>query len=1200
MIYLSEYKYRFRSATGEERAALGERCAAMHTTQYYLQTYSWWIYEGDLRLPGDVANDINLIVTGDLIVDGWYNDYCRGEGMLVVMGAMRCQHILSWYGLSVRGNLDVQGLLYQYYNDWCFECAGRVSARAFLGEDKSCQFGEGGEIFEGYSGSYGEKQKGCRDSLSMLGLATGGWDAVTAHVMEAEAAGRSPFLLTEARPWPGGGEGLRVRALLHPDTPEAELVGLAQAHPFEVAARRRLPGAMQDTLAAHADARVRWAIAAAPDLSPANLQRLAGDPDAAVRAAIAARDDCPEHLFPKFAQDAAAKVRAALVHAHGSPNATWLAPLASDLDCFVRRAVAVVPQLPPELQTQLLCDEDVVTINRLLRTQVLSGDVLRGQFESPRRQVRLALANAACSGNVPFDSLGEALRREALCRFLLDPSDEVRQAAAVYWLPQSFYEANAERLATDVLAEVRQVAAARLCDPQWLNRLVRDTDTNVREVVSKNPRAPVEALRFLTGSLIKKPFDSQIKSAVYALLENPCLPADVVVQLYRYVPPAYPLDAHPNAPFSAMVERAAGYVDCRQDDDDFPIFQRCLQACEKGEPNPEDLTQLYEAIFSSTKAYFIDCALANATCPPYLLDRYLTRYWRKSKRGGGYEMCGLGANPALEPETQLRIAAFLLEEGAHELLKGFCRNPVVSAEIFAALAFGLPEESDRSSALFALRLWHGLEGDAAERLPRAALAKVDWRPLPLDPQEAEAEADTLIAQGNAHQERGDYHSALQSFEEAILISPGNSSSALLRARHAAIKLCRAIAFEELCEFADEREPERFREKGLAEAGACLNALASQMLDSLSDAAPERAVYRDAQYFLAWDAYVHSKDVSRLEEALARVDAAIRLTRPEGDEALQATRARLLVKLDRCDEVGLETVREVLRGDPFCMDFGILAEDALNSLTDEYPQNPDYCTALGFFHVRGEHDQAAIDAFTQALSRMDNFPDGAVEWAYTYDEVLNQRGQCHDREGSGALAVADFSAALEIASEWGRLYYNRGMTYFGHDEGELARADFERALEQEPNEPDYLYSMICVLESLGELDAALEYAQQLVETDETAENRNLLGWVHVRRREFDVALAQANGALALDPDYDLALDMRGCARLGLGQPEVAREDFEAALALDPECAGFRFHRGFARYLAGDLAGAHADYEATRGDEDLEDAPFYDRLKPGEFW
>jgi hypothetical protein len=97
-----------------------------------------YLHKGDLTIDGSFANTHALVVDGTLTIRGSYDDYRNGGiGMLVVLGDLRAEHVVSWGSMAVTGTLDATGLVYAYYNDYSFEVAGPVTARAVVVFDKS-------------------------------------------------------------------------------------------------------------------------------------------------------------------------------------------------------------------------------------------------------------------------------------------------------------------------------------------------------------------------------------------------------------------------------------------------------------------------------------------------------------------------------------------------------------------------------------------------------------------------------------------------------------------------------------------------------------------------------------------------------------------------------------------------------------------------------------------------------------------------------------------------------------------------------------------------------------------------------------------------------------------------------------------------------------------------------------------------------
>ena len=740
MITLSSLKYRFRGLTEERRNALLEaydRKTPPGTRagfDIYLKEYSWWIHEGDLRLPGDTVNDINLIVTGDLIVDGWYDDDDRG-GLLAVFGDMYGRHVFSSHTLYVGGDSRTHGLNLQFFNDWIFECGGLVAARAYICLDKAAGFDKAGADIEGF---HHDRDYGGRSSLrpfELLGMlpAAGTTDTdeaepnedgedeesdddddwspdardIVRRIKNAEAEGRSAFAIAEPAPTTAW------REALHAETPPRRLAELAGTHGWELAMRPRLPLDLQHGLAGHGDPRVRWALAASPDVEQAILHRLADDPSPSVRAAVAGHERCPQDKWPRFAADADAAVRAAVIHAHGQGPEAWVLTLAHDADPAVRRAVAVIPNLPHRIVAVLAADPDTAVKNRAIRTQTQSLDALRAQFDSPDEGVRLQLAQAARYGSPPFtqDASGLGLCEEALGRFMLDPSARVREAAAVGFLAPTFYEAHAERLATDEVACIRGMLAFKTRQAEWLARLAGDGDIDVRTAVARNPHSPADVLHALTeDALGARPGFADVHTLGRALLENPSLPPDAVTRLFLARSPGDPsVEPHPRAPIEAFVQLVCSDPYCERGDPEYRIYRHCLACFADGrQPTANERDELFHRIVAAQCSPLTDHALGNAACPPGLLAGYIDRYLQGKTDVDAIQV--VAANPSLPDEAMRRLAAHLMHERDWEVQQGLFRNPSCPADILTALATEASDAECRRDAREALWVWHGSAG----------------------------------------------------------------------------------------------------------------------------------------------------------------------------------------------------------------------------------------------------------------------------------------------------------------------------------------------------------------------------------------------------------------------------------------------------------------------------------------------------------
>lgn len=142
MLTLSTWRARFDPMP--DTSAVAERVGGAQIAAYLAdKSIRWYHHPGDRVVPENVDNDIALIVDGDMIVHGFYDDYVSGIGMLVVLGDLVVRDLVSWGSVYVDGDLYADGVVYGYYNDYTFEVDGKVHARALVLSDKSSSYRAG-------------------------------------------------------------------------------------------------------------------------------------------------------------------------------------------------------------------------------------------------------------------------------------------------------------------------------------------------------------------------------------------------------------------------------------------------------------------------------------------------------------------------------------------------------------------------------------------------------------------------------------------------------------------------------------------------------------------------------------------------------------------------------------------------------------------------------------------------------------------------------------------------------------------------------------------------------------------------------------------------------------------------------------------------------------------------------------------------
>lgn len=395
----------------------------------------WRIHSGDLKIPGNFDNESALIVDGSLEIAGSYDDYGAGSGLLIVLGDLSAEHVLTWNGLFVRGKVKATGLLYGVYNDYAFEAGGGVEARGIVMDDHSSSYEVLRAGFEVDNSEGADDEALGRmirqllpeiltdpsklelDEYAELSYLWPAYDVTQQRVRSDQPifrAQEAPARLVD-----------ETRLALHPETADDVLIGLLGHDPLTdrvVAARPVLSEKLIAALLKREDPGVRaWLAGHVTDLDrlggPAALTVLTAErlvdnpqtpektlldiarsPDTAVRRTLSQRRDLPNSVLALIARDADADVRAGVLfnydNAERLPRED-LVRLAKDPHLGVREAIAGTP-LPCELAEALARDENPEV--RLALAYTLAEEVDRPFPACPAAQ-REKIAEILFAGN---------------------------------------------------------------------------------------------------------------------------------------------------------------------------------------------------------------------------------------------------------------------------------------------------------------------------------------------------------------------------------------------------------------------------------------------------------------------------------------------------------------------------------------------------------------------------------------------------------------------------------------------------------------------------------------------------------------------------------------------------------------------------------------------------------------------------------
>jgi hypothetical protein len=132
-----------RTATEEEKIWLAKEISGTMIAHNF-EDSDFLIYDGDLTIPSSFIASGDLVVRGNLTIEGMYDDDITPPyGFTIVLGNMRAENIYSWHSLHVKGDLDVSGLVLTIFNDFNFSVYGKLNAKGLIVDDKPADFNPG-------------------------------------------------------------------------------------------------------------------------------------------------------------------------------------------------------------------------------------------------------------------------------------------------------------------------------------------------------------------------------------------------------------------------------------------------------------------------------------------------------------------------------------------------------------------------------------------------------------------------------------------------------------------------------------------------------------------------------------------------------------------------------------------------------------------------------------------------------------------------------------------------------------------------------------------------------------------------------------------------------------------------------------------------------------------------------------------------
>lgn len=155
-----------------------------------------------------------------------------------------------------------------------------------------------------------------------------------------------------------------------------------------------------------------------------------------------------------------------------------------------------------------------------------------------------------------------------------------------------------------------------------------------------------------------------------------------------------------------------------------------------------------------------------------------------------------------------------------------------------------------------------------------------------------------------------------------------------------------------------------------------------------------------------------------------------------------------------------------------------------------------------------------------------------------------------RSGQPTKAMDTLMPGLNRDNVDPALYAVAGEVYLQNNDLKKAEEYFTKANQQDPKNAKSRTSLALTRMMGGQVDSAFDELHDIASSDSGTTADLALISVHLRRQEFDKALAAIDGLEKKQPDKPLAANLRGRTLLAKKDLVGARKSFERAVAIDP--------------------------------------------------
>jgi tetratricopeptide (TPR) repeat protein len=181
----------------------------------------------------------------------------------------------------------------------------------------------------------------------------------------------------------------------------------------------------------------------------------------------------------------------------------------------------------------------------------------------------------------------------------------------------------------------------------------------------------------------------------------------------------------------------------------------------------------------------------------------------------------------------------------------------------------------------------------------------------------------------------------------------------------------------------------------------------------------------------------------------------------------------------------------------------------------------------------------------------------------------ERGKQFYYEGDNETAIAEFTEAIRIDSNYVDAYYHRGIIYEWTNDFDRAIADYTQAIRFGSNNEEAYNRRGTVYYWKKDYDRAIaDYTQAIWINPNSIYAYNYRGDAYYNKKDYDRAIADNTQLIRLDPNNAKTYYfMRGLAYHDKKDYDRAIADFEASLKIDPDSPNAREYIEAARQKRG---------------------------------